>query len=90
MAYFAGDISVVTCPAPRIVKAYATSVTTVEVQFAQKIDSASLSGSQFTIPALRVSNAALSSDGHKVILTTQQPDDADRLRCHGRRLAFAT
>jgi hypothetical protein len=67
-AYGATDITVISCPAPRVASAFAVSATSVDVMFDRGIDPASVQPTDFTISGLSVSGAVAS--GRKVTLTT--------------------
>lgn len=65
-AWVAGDIAVSGCPAPKVVSAAATNLTTVLVTFDRNLSAAPASA--FTIPGLTVNNAVIT--GRTVTLTT--------------------
>jgi|GEM_PF-1197822 len=70
-AWAAGDLTVLSCPAPKVTSAAAISSTSVVVNFDRRIDPASVlaDGSQFTFdPGLVASSATVS--GRQVQLTT--------------------
>ena len=70
-AWVAGDVSVTSCPAPKVVSAAATAPTTVVVTFDRVIDPASVmaDGSQFTFDQSLAASAATAS-GNTVTITT--------------------
>jgi hypothetical protein len=70
--YDAGDFSITSCPAPKVVPpAVATSATQVRVTFDRSMSAATITAGAFTIPGLTVSAAALSAGSDKVAeLTT--------------------
>ncbi len=70
-----GDVSAITCPAPTVLGAAATTLTTVVVNFDRKVDTNSLlvNGSQFTINnGLTVSAAALTGPRQVTLTTSAQ------------------
>ncbi|AKF83581.1 hypothetical protein MFUL124B02_36335 [Myxococcus fulvus 124B02] len=67
----ASDLTVHSCPIPRVIDASIPDRNTVRVRFSRPLDPESLvaSGSQFSIPGLSVTQAQL-VDGTEVVLTT--------------------
>lgn len=70
-AWAAEDVTVLSCPGPRVLSALALSSTTVRLTFDRAIDPASVQadGSQFTFDAGLVATAA-AADGVDVLVTT--------------------
>ncbi len=67
-AFTSGDLSQVTCPAPKLVSANATDATTVVLSFDRSIDAATSSPSTYSIDTVTISAAVVA--GKAVTLTT--------------------
>lgn len=70
-AYFREDFSAISCPAPKLVSAFASSLTQVRVTFDRAIDAASITnaGEQFTLTGGLTAQSATVS-GRDVLVTT--------------------
>ncbi|CAM4392267.1 MULTISPECIES: chitobiase/beta-hexosaminidase C-terminal domain-containing protein [Myxococcus] len=70
----ASQATVHSCPAPRVINAWATTRNTVMVRFGRPLDAASLvaNGSQFSIPGLSVTQAQLQSRTEVALTTSNQ------------------
>lgn len=73
-AYSAQDITVIACPAPRVLSAFALSDTSVEVAFDRSIDPASVQPTDFTITGLTVSGAVASGRTVRLATSAQTQD----------------
>jgi hypothetical protein len=73
-AWVAGDVTITSCPAPRVVSAIATDLTHVDVTFDRAIKPSSLvaDGSQLVVSGLTISAAMLSSTTVVTITTSTQ------------------
>lgn len=73
-AWSAPDVTVLSCPAPRVLSALALSATTVRVTFDRALDAASVlaDGSQFTFDGGLAATAAFASGAEVAVTTTAQ------------------
>jgi len=76
-AWYANDISVVNCPAPRVVSAAALDANTVRITFDRQIDVSSVTGdgSQFAFDNGLIATGAVANGDHVEVSTSTQVSD---------------